>query len=553
MKMILLFFISFPAFATSDPALVESKVQTDLEATLARLIAKEQYLLQVNSEVATVPERKLVESETTVQTPEAATVVVPPLPGFKSESVPTRAVAPQQSRQVFKTVDSSVLKSLDVQLTLDEDVGGERSEKVQTLVKHYLVANYGAKAHLSTHRMHLLPASVSRGDGVFGGTSFTALPWAIAALLASILAFSWFRNHSATQLRSRYADTAIETSSGRAVSPFAMAPSEKPKALALPSGSGQERPAFPALPATPEFVDQRSQLLKTFLANSEVFRLYFSRLGEAAQAELYAGLRGPAFDSLLEGLGHAIPKGGENGTPPSEEQMLFYEKNFSEFIEANQWQNNRFFGFLPQLTDDQLIALVKSENPMIAAIVLKFTAPRQSAVALESLTSKQRVEILAQSGSTGRVSTLELQSIEDAVRSRVAGLPKFLTGSTKADVDYWSKVLSQSDKQEELLMDLEQTRPELYPKLAKFRFKLEDAPSLPKPLLDKVLSDANNEELSLALLTCPSGVTDFLLNEISPQRRDLLLNQLAMCEGMPGERTAEARGKLTRRFREVMS
>jgi len=54
-------------------------------------------------------------------------------------------------------------------------------------------------------------------------------------------------------------------------------------------------------------------------------------------------------------------------------------------------------------------------------------------------------------------------------------------------------------------------------------------------------------------LTCPSPLVDFLLSEVAGRRRELLVNQLAINQGMPAEKSKVARAAITRRFREVMA
>jgi flagellar motor switch protein FliG len=131
-------------------------------------------------------------------------------------------------------------------------------------------------------------------------------------------------------------------------------------------------------------------------------------------------------------------------------------------------------------------------------------------------------------------------------------MPKLLLGYSREELVFWSKILSQSTNQEGILLDLEHSRPDLYPLLAKYRFKLEDIPSLPTPLILKVLNEVENDELALGLFTCPKDIADFVINELSPMRRELLSNQFVTLHGISNDKTQQARKALTQRFREVM-
>ena len=538
-------------FASSD--LSSGAVKMELEDAISKIVPKDRFLVQVTMNTDTVSEKRISEGETVTQNNPSNEVNVPPLPGFTVP--PTTPQSPVgQSRQSYKMVDKEVLKSVNVAVDLDQSVDNEAVDQVKALVTRYLDMSYGKKASVTFSNVHMIAAAPSSGNSAF--QDFFAKNWAglIIGLLVvtlSIALLKMFFSKKREPLYPRVMNRADEEEADVSYPKYGRDHDHdqngKPKPSALPSGS------FPSLPATTKFIDGRTELLKEFLKNSETFRLYFSKLSEAAQMELYTGLRGPAFDSLLETLSLKVPVGNENTPPPSEEQMLFYQKNFQEFIDTHLWQHSQFFGFLRQLTADQLSTLIKQENPVVSAVILKFCKPEDSALVLGSLSSKVRMEILDQFYRTQNLSSDELSQVETAVREKVSRLPKLLLGYNQQDQDYWSKVLTHSTQQEALLLDLEKSRPDLYPALAKFRFKLEDMPSLPTPLVQKVLDEIDNEELSLALLKCPKPVVDFALAELGTERRALIASHLGMYSGIPNEKIQQARQSLTLKFREVIA
>ncbi len=341
---------------------------------------------------------------------------------------------------------------------------------------------------------------------------------------------------------------------------------EEKKSLALPASEQNLLPlgreaktdannaqSFPPLPATEEFADRRVELLESFLQNAEVFCNYFKKLGDGSQLELYAGLRGPAFDSLLESLGLTIPKDGVPGLAPNEDQIAFYNKNFKEFLKSFEWQEKQFFGFLHQLDDSQVVKLAEQQNPIVTAVILNFLGPDRSAMVLDRLSSKCRLESLAQLEHCRHLPAEELKEMENHVRSLANAMPRMGAFQRNLDLKFWSRLLSQTENQEQILLDLEQLYPALYPKLARYRFKLEDMPSLPKPLIQRTLDQVENEELSAALVGVPPDLVDFVLNELSQERRELVENQLLMNQGLPLAVYEEHKNSLTKRFREVMA
>jgi flagellar motor switch protein FliG len=131
-------------------------------------------------------------------------------------------------------------------------------------------------------------------------------------------------------------------------------------------------------------------------------------------------------------------------------------------------------------------------------------------------------------------------------------MPKHFYGSAKEDTNFWGSVIIESEDQEGLLSDLEKTNPGIAPDLRKFKFKLEDAAALPEGILEKVLAEADNEELGLALATCPPELIEFFMDAISDSRRELLEDQLASNKGASKEEAQKARSTLIKRFREVL-
>src|SRR5690606_16746226 len=104
-----------------------------------------------------------------------------------------------------------------------------------------------------------------------------------------------------------------------------------------------------------------------------------------------------------------------------------------------------------------------------------------------------------------------------------------------------------------ILNDIQKTNPGIYPNLKKFKFRLEDAVSLPNTLMERVVADVDNEELSMALATIPSDLVDVFLDVVSPKRKEIIEYQIASSRTAPKDELHVARQNLTKRFREVLS
>lgn len=557
MKTLLLtLLLTLPAFAETAREL-ESRVQTSLNQTLQRILPEGKFLAQVSAIGDTRMEREMVEGESITSNAKSPTFNV--LPGFTPPKVDNSANS-GTTRQTFRAREKFELQKIAVQLLVDESVSSDLVAQAEELSKNYLAVEFGAKAQVTTAKATLQTPTVRMNWG-------PALPWALAALFAgvAIATYLWGRKNIEPHLSSPETMRGLvpevlekEQLPGRPAATALPAPNT-PMANLTPLGTlglgeSDGSPAgFPPLPATAEFSDRRAELLEAFLQNAEIFRMYFMKLSEGSRAELYSGLRGPAFDSLLETLSLLVPLDGIPALSPSEDQIAFYLKNFQEFLKSFEWQEKQFFGFLHSLEDAQVIKIVQQQNPLLAAVILNFIGPDRSAKILDSLPRERRVECLAQLERSRDLPLSELREIERVVRESAAEMPRLSTFQQNLDLRYWSRLLSRAENQDEILLDLEQVMPSLYPKLAKYRFKLEDLPMLPKSLLLRILDQVDNEQLGAALVGVELSLQEFVLQELSQERRALVENFILVNQGMPPATIDEHVMSLTKRFREVMA
>ncbi len=556
----ILFLFPLIASAMNDAYLVESKVQGDLENALSRLIPKEEFLVQVNAEVQVKSERKLVEGETIIsQVEREEETTVPPMPGFVPEIKEERSKdKPTQSRQVYRTVDSSELAALRVYVKFDDALKPATITQAKNAVQEYLRGSYSNKAFVSYSELPMLkperkPAKSEaevlmekmqveleklkeKTPPTLMEQVWQYVKWIGAAVLGAIAMMLLIQRESQ---KNGNADTSL-----RNLLPF-MHPHEVAKSQSFQKSQSKESTEESA-------AELRQRLLAKFLSRSEAFKNYHDVLNTDLRMELYAGLQGPAFDSLLDGVRVTRPL--KLIEPPDLDQKLQrHEKNFDEYVRAQDWKSGQFFGFMHYLTDEQINAIAQQQTPRTVCVLLRFMRPEQSAKILKTLTDKQKSEVLAYSSKLNQIPFSELVEIEQQVRKISNQLPKNIFGASKDEADFWGNILSEADDQDSILRIIEREKPDLYPSLKKYRFALEDAASLPDSILEKVLVNVDNDELCLALSTCSKDVADVLLDALSPKRREHLLDQLQGYKESDKEKTNAAKIILTKKIREAIA
>jgi hypothetical protein len=578
-KALLLSLATFTLSAFSqvaDPFAISSKVQMDLDNALSHLIPTDQFLVQVNAEIFTRTERRVVEGETLVVSSLPRQRPVEPMPGFVPETVEKEEVPTPPSRQSFRLVEVPELKVVRVSVSFDQALDRASLNRAQFLVRTYLETNYRGLASLNFLSVPMLKIPKepvrdiasekqkweqeraemekaereklekekaaqrpSDADIVWGYAR-----WGICAVLFLLLLLVVRQRREGTPQ----------------VSTSAPAKDDLFSKASLASILGQ-RPSFDMNPPSrknsgedeePSVAELRKKILERFITRAQAFRQYFLTLSQETANELYACVSGPALDRLLKGLGIAKPP-DERMPSDADEILEKHLKSFEEFTQAKEWQDRQFFGFLQNLSDEQLATIVASQTPVAACVLIRMLQPKQSAAVLDLLSASKRHDILSHIANIPEVPFSDIVAIEKEIRLAANQVPDRFLGSQKEDADFWGNVVSESSDQDPIFEEIERTRPDIAPQIKKFKFRLEEAASLPDSLLEKVLGAVDNEELCLALSTCATDVRDVLLDALSPSRRTVLKNLFPTYRGAPRERALPARAKLTRRIREALA
>jgi hypothetical protein len=553
---ILPFLLPLALIASADPFMVETKIQTDLETSLSRLIPREQFLVQASSEIETMSERKVVEGETILSDSEPEAPFAPAMPGFTPESEPTKTTRPMQTRQVYRTVQTPVLRLVRVRIDFDDKLPAETINRARTLGLDYLRTHFPNKSTLSFSFMPMLkppkskeesvekkpvpePAKIelSREDQLWNYSR-----WALLTLVLISILLQFKKNPIL------FAQAPIAAGPSPGAESMGQSFRERFRRRSRTVNKAEKKAV-----ATPQVSSARNRLLEKFIAQSESFRGYYAVITDEERSELYAGLKGPGYNKLLEGMGLPLPLQMGNEPHDLDERLERHEKSFAEFSQAKDWRDRQFFGFLQTLSQEQLIALVNHEEPATVCMMLRFLKPQQSAFILDTLPAENRREVLGNVTHVQSMSFADMVNVEKEVRTSAMRIPSHIYGSQKDDMEFWGSVINESTNADSLLSDLEKTNPGISSDVAKFKFKLEDAASLPDNLLNKVLSDVDNEEFSAALASVRPEIASVFLDAVSPQRRKVLEPQIMTYRRAPQAQLSSARSNLTRRIRERLA
>ncbi len=545
-------FASVEAAETIDPTLI----RLDLERVVGRVLDPSRFSILVSIEQTQVKSRELIEGEdrsTAVVSKSLPESEAPLLPGFLPKVNPPPAPQKPEERtrrEVYRDVMRTEVKQVKVYATFDQALSETERASGEKVLREAIQAavTVPSKIEISTAALRKEEALQSADFWWKGAAAGLAL--LLLILLAAYLAS-----------RRKRADESSTASSARDAWPFREATSVPATPVessgprrALPMGRalppGHTGANFPALPASVGFAEKRLKLLQTLLQDANCVGDYLLKLQEASQQELYALLRGPAYDSLLETLKISPPKGAEHLPVPAEEQIDFYQKNFEEFLQARSWQINQYFGFMRTLTLDQQIVLLGGENPLVIAVTLRFMPPEQAALLLDRLSSDLRARVIQSFPRAAEFPTSEFLAIEERLRGLASRLPGGMHGYSESEVRFWVDLLAQSRDEKRLLQEIQASRPELFSALLPFQFDLNEIQRVPSGARLQVLENLDNEVLAQALVGESQEVCGQVLADL-PEPRKRLIEELVALQGL--EKTdsqAQARSRLVRSLRE---
>jgi hypothetical protein len=559
--------LSFQSWCDPESASVEAKVQTDLESALSRMIPSDQFLVQVTAQSIVKSERKIVEGEALVTTAEPTIPLVPPMPGFAPQYQSKSVQGPGQTRQIFRLVERPVLSSVRAHVTFDEELDGAMVIRAKQVVQSYLKSNYPKLGFPEFTKVAMLKplrvaplASLPKDEGrapqsenkIDEPSPFkqpeplikNEIVWGAFAFLAVVtllLLVNLWMSGKTMALASEKATSLPPTNGYPGLQWFGF-----PQPDALPKAQKNE---------TPEsgFSEARLEMIESFLKHPVAFRQYFEKISSGDQDELARNLNGPAFLELCEQMRLQPPVSQTESAGTDLTAIRKHSQAFQEFCKAKEWESKQFFGFLNELSEQQLVTLFSRENPQRIAVMLRFMKPHQSALVLEALGQESRLKVIQFANQVQNLPWNEMLTIEKEVRTIVQKVPLSAQTSTKDEVSFWGDVISESLDQESMIKDIENTRPEISRNLMRFKFKLEDAPFLPSELVEKVVLETDNDKLCLALSTCSAEVTEQVLSKMNPKRREVIVQQLVTYAHSSTEQKIQARLELTRKFREAMA
>tara|TARA_Y100000741_G_scaffold323302_1_gene273484 strand:- start:20735 stop:21664 length:930 start_codon:yes stop_codon:yes gene_type:complete len=200
----------------------------------------------------------------------------------------------------------------------------------------------------------------------------------------------------------------------------------------------------------------------------------------------------------------------------------FYFSFVSEkFIQEESDEPTKPFEFLKELTDEQLIALVASEDARVIAITLAQLEGEKRTAVLNRLDEAEKREVLLSIGNLDDVPLEAVVQIANKLNKKSKQLPKTVDFSRGGGKDLADLLGEMPAEDEAIFMEnLEQENPELAEQVKKYRITFDSIFEIfPDNLLRDLMNAVDLDAVAMALKGMDSSINDKVLGVLPKKKQ----------------------------------
>lgn len=197
----------------------------------------------------------------------------------------------------------------------------------------------------------------------------------------------------------------------------------------------------------------------------------------------------------------------------------FVSEKFQQ--EDNDDEPKKPFGFLADLTDEQLVALVSSESSRVTAITLAQLEGDKRTLVLNRISEEEKREVLLSIGNLDDVPLEAVVQIANKLQKKSKQLPKTVSFSRGGGKDLADLLGEMPADEEELFMtNLEQNDPELATEVKKYRITFESIFEIfPDNLLRDLMNAVDLDAVAMALKGMDQATNDKVIGVLPKKKQ----------------------------------
>lgn len=205
------------------------------------------------------------------------------------------------------------------------------------------------------------------------------------------------------------------------------------------------------------------------------------------------------------------------------QELNKFRKNLEALNGEKSKRDNDMFNFLQQMTDEQLLHLIKDESEKMAAIILAQLEGQRASKVMKTLSDEKRVSILLK---MGQISTLPVSAYKQ-VAEHFASKALEVSNMRFVTADGVQSIMSVLDslpisEQEGYLQSITENDLDLAKRIRKFYVTFSEIPNIDSGILTMALENIKTETLANALRDVDEKFYQHIIN-FRPARERLLI------------------------------
>lgn len=205
----------------------------------------------------------------------------------------------------------------------------------------------------------------------------------------------------------------------------------------------------------------------------------------------------------------------------------------------------RPFDFLRQTDAAQLATFLQDEHPQTIALVLAHLPHALAANVLKALPVETGSEVALRLAAMDRAAPEVIDAVEGALQQRMSGF--IIPDSARiGGAEFMAKVLGHADRatEREILSALEQRDVDLATEVRRLLFTFDQLTLLDDRSLQRVLRDVDLRDLSLALRSASSELSERILKNLSTRSADTLREEMSLAGTVRPKQVLEAQQRI---------
>jgi flagellar motor switch protein FliG len=213
------------------------------------------------------------------------------------------------------------------------------------------------------------------------------------------------------------------------------------------------------------------------------------------------------------------------------------------------------FNFLKYLSNDQIIKLIKDEEPKHIGVILASFLPERAAILLSALPEEVQDKVIDQMGSEVYISNMELMRIKEILQERLHSMILHPQEVTLGGLNFFKEMVGYFSltSAKRLIESLENRNPELARSIRDIIFLFEDVINLSDKAVKMVLGMIDLKILAIAIKNTDLEIREKFLRNCSERVLSILEEEISILGESSPETIISSQTEVVRIVRELES